>query len=45
MALNERGMEAFHNHDIDAVMAYYAPDATFMPPGLEVIKGKDGRLN
>ncbi len=43
-ALNEEGMKLFHNHDIDALMTCYVPDATFMPPGMDVVRGKDGRM-
>lgn len=37
-------MRLFREHDLDALMTYYAPDATFMPPGMDVVKGINSKV-
>ena len=39
--LSDRFAEAFNTGDIDAVAAMYTEDAVVLPPGAEIIQGRD----
>jgi uncharacterized protein (TIGR02246 family) len=41
-ALNDKWDAAFNKGDAAAIAAMYAPDATVLPPGGDMIKGRDG---
>ena len=44
-AFARRWLDAWNGHDIDAVLAHFADDATFASPlAIRIIEGSDGRI-